>query len=153
MSIILGLYQEHYLETIERILKSRRIEDIKLTCLDWLSQFHHNISKQRYDEINSLMAAPAKTELLRLQALLNLLYVNRFPTIATSILSLFKTTDNPRLFYRLINNLSENAPLWYTFGASTLREIKFLCNEKNFNVKQKKELEHKFDNLKSYYEN
>lgn len=110
LSIALHYYRDSYVSAITQIIKSRRCEWMKLLCLDWLFNFYKEVPKKVFIDLNDWIISKANTDILKLQAVINLILADQNFDIGKRYLSdLLCSTSDHALFYRVINVLNNDS--------------------------------------------
>jgi len=102
LSITIHNFNLMYLDTIGKIVYSRRGWWIKLLCLDWLYNFTDDIPLQTFYELNGYLTK-SNNERLKIQGILNLLLLDKNNKLIKKLLILLHKSDDHIVFYRLIN--------------------------------------------------
>jgi hypothetical protein len=140
LSIRLNIFKVPFLVEIKKILYSRRQELIKLVCLDWLFYFFREIPENEFIEINEYMYRHSKHDLLIVQSILNMLLCKPNSQLISDLTFCFAESNDPAVFYRLINNLDSNQ-LAKEFTSETMAIIKEIVISKlTISKKQKNEI-------------
>ncbi|WPU99717.1 hypothetical protein SNE26_27265 [Mucilaginibacter sp. cycad4] len=103
LSIALDYFKLPHLHVIEKHLLSNLDDDAKLLCLDWLRYFFKHIPKNDFERLNRHALQHNKSDLLKVQAILNLLMVKNDEQLITVLKKVIAKTLLPAVFYRVIN--------------------------------------------------
>ncbi|RZK10386.1 MAG: hypothetical protein EOO43_20330 [Flavobacterium sp.] len=105
MSIAVSVFKSLYLDAIKKILFSRRNDWIKLLALDWIFNFRDLIPEDEYVNINNQYLSGKANELIRVQAILNLIMFSPNYCNFLSLYQLLSLSEDPASFYRVVNSL------------------------------------------------
>ncbi|MDP9080832.1 MAG: hypothetical protein M3O71_25725 [Bacteroidota bacterium] len=130
LSVRLNIYKVLFLREIKKIVYSRRQGIINLVCLDWLFYFFQDIPKDEFIEINEHVSKHSTSDLLKVQSVLNILLFKPDIQLIKNLISYFTESDDPSVFYRLINSLDTNQ-LAKRFTNETINSIKEIVLSKH----------------------
>ncbi|MFC0517984.1 hypothetical protein ACFFGT_27470 [Mucilaginibacter angelicae] len=139
LSIAMDYFKLPHLHIIEKGLSSKLDEDAKLLCLDWLYSFFEQVPKPDFERLNKYVLQNNKSELINVQALLNLLLMKNDEQLITSLKTIMGKAALPAVFYRLINVLDDEC--FDEIKALVLPDIKLIIEKSGaLTVQQKDEL-------------
>jgi hypothetical protein len=106
LSIAAKTFRSDYFDVIKSIIYSRRNDEIKLSCCDWLFCFFKHLSQNTFLEINEYLLEKTKDEFVKVQCMLNLFLLNNNYPIIENLSPYLNETNYPSIFYRVINGLN-----------------------------------------------
>jgi hypothetical protein len=98
--------------------------------LDWLFYFFQDIPEDEFVVINEYMRKHSACNLLKVQCILNILLVKPGILFIDNLILCFIESDDPAVFYRLINGFDTNQ-LAKRFTGNTLNTIKEIVTSKH----------------------
>ena len=139
LSLATNNFNLKYLDTVSKIIYSRRTIWIKLLCLDWLNYFILNVPREIYADLNRF-ANKSDDEMLKLQSILNLVQLTPNRELLEESLEILKRTSVPTLFYRYLNCINDNHVLTMLPGDITQKIHELINSKPIFGKGQKDEL-------------
>lgn len=148
LSIVTKFYSNSILKEVENVVYSRKHENVKLTCLDWMFCFFRNIPKEEFNKINNYGIEHFSSNLLKVQCVLNLTLIDFNKNLFKYLVRLLTRNDKAYAFYRVLNALESGQVAIDIFNINDLNAIKNASlNKCDVSEGQKNEISKSIDSL------
>lgn len=144
LTISLNYYNENHFSIIKAIIYSRRSEWLKLLCLDWIFNFKKNLPLSEFEIVNHYILNRSNEELVRTQALLNLLLVEQNIEIFSKLRDNITDAKYGTIYYRILNFLKSKSVNQKVINEISHEVILIINSNNKLEESQKQELLNEF---------